>query len=631
MQRPAEMTWLTPNCAGTAPTKRSGHTISLVGDSLYIFGGNDFRRPPGPNNELYKLDMSQAQEYYWQKVEPSAGQRWPEPRSHHTAVVFDKTKILLFGGFRSSSIRYNDVWILDTTTDEWSQPHVGITETKADGEVVFKRNWADVPLPRGAHSACLVGDTQLYVFGGYGGSGFARRDFNDITILDLGTWEWRPLECTGELPPARSGHQGVCCIEASSKCESIYVVGGWNSMEQFNDMYILNTVTNEWTRPEENTMGASFGAPRWNHAAVAVFAVPFWKIFVFGGNSGDLSEGTNPQGVYKNDMTVLDTGSMAWSRPTTLGAIPSPRAETQIAYDPKGSRIITFGGWANKWFADLSVCKVADVVGPPYSCNSVDPAFGPITGGTKCTIKGMGFKSVGGTQCTLRFASIKGFAEVSGNVEDDSTITFATPTFEKFGTNVNAECRVAVGGRSLTNSSVKYTYFSVTACEKSLCFGPATLKGCLSAPFPANLIIQARDFSGANRTCGFDKFTITVTSIEVGAGKEGKDIKKLLKDVPVTCQDMENGTYEVAITYPAKGIYEVSIEFDGTFRGSAGHIRGSPYRIDVADGTAEGADAVTNDINGPLVMDHIRKQISDTKDYANRSLNALKKHQRRIQ
>lgn len=47
----------------------------------------------------------------------------------------------------------------------------------------------------------------MYVFGGYGGSGFARRDFNDVCMLDLETWEWKPVECTGEHPEPRSGHQ----------------------------------------------------------------------------------------------------------------------------------------------------------------------------------------------------------------------------------------------------------------------------------------------------------------------------------------------------------------------------------------------------------------------------------------
>jgi len=173
----------------------------------------------------------------------------------------------------------------------------------------------------------------------------------------------------------------------------------------------------------------------------------------------------------------------------------------------------------------------------------------------------------------------------------------------------------------MTNSNIKFTYFSVSACETTLMFGPATLKGCLSAPFPSHMVIQARDFSGANRTCGFDEF-----SIEVSNDAETAKDRKVITDVPVTIVDKEDGTYSVDITYPKAGKYHVEVIFMGTFRGSGGHIRGSPFKIEVADGSASDADAVTNDINGPLVMEHIRRQVNDTKDYATKSLNSLKKH-----
>jgi len=225
---------------GEIPSKRSGHSFCAANDQIYLFGGNDLRRPPGPNGELYKLDISSS-DFYWKKIESSG--RQPEPRSHHTTIVYGN-RIILFGGFKSSSIRFNDVWILDTTTDEWSQPHIGVTETKPDGEVVFKRNWPEVPSPRGAHSACLVGN-QMYIFGGYGGTGFARRDFNDVTALDLDTWEWRPIECTGEIPDPRSGHQGVAIKD------KIYVIGGWNSMVQFANLYVLDTASNTWSQPSQ--------------------------------------------------------------------------------------------------------------------------------------------------------------------------------------------------------------------------------------------------------------------------------------------------------------------------------------------------------------------------------------------
>lgn len=126
MMRPAEMVWSSPKAMGVTPSKRSGHSLSVVNEYCYLFGGNDKRNPPGPNNELYKVDISST-DVYFTKIENTGGvgSRWPEPRSNHSAVVYNGYKIILFGGFRSSNIRYNDLWIYDTNINEWSQPHVG--------------------------------------------------------------------------------------------------------------------------------------------------------------------------------------------------------------------------------------------------------------------------------------------------------------------------------------------------------------------------------------------------------------------------------------------------------------------------------------------------------------------------
>ena len=51
-----------PSCAqiGDMPPRRSGHTLCISSDAsvAYMFGGCDQRRPPRPNNELYKPDSS---------------------------------------------------------------------------------------------------------------------------------------------------------------------------------------------------------------------------------------------------------------------------------------------------------------------------------------------------------------------------------------------------------------------------------------------------------------------------------------------------------------------------------------------------------------------------------------------
>ena len=64
---------------------------------------------------------------------------------------------------------------------------------------------------------------------------------------------------------------------------------------------------------------------------------------------------------------MLDTGNNKWSYPEISGEAPTPRADTVIEYDAKGSKLVVFGGWANEWFADICTLDVAHVVGPPFT------------------------------------------------------------------------------------------------------------------------------------------------------------------------------------------------------------------------------------------------------------------------
>ncbi|CAN0415753.1 unnamed protein product, partial [Hapterophycus canaliculatus] len=107
---------------------------------------------------------------------------------------------------------------------------------------------------RGSHSGSLIGNS-LIVFGGYGGPGFSRRDFNDVNVLDLSTWEWVEIEATGELPEPRSGHQTVVVKD------TLYLCGGWNSVQQFDDLFILDTNTWAWSKADCGSGGA-WGPPR---------------------------------------------------------------------------------------------------------------------------------------------------------------------------------------------------------------------------------------------------------------------------------------------------------------------------------------------------------------------------------
>jgi len=65
----------------------------------------------------------------------------------------------------------------------------------------------------------------------------------------------------------------------------------------------------------------------------------------------------------------------------------------------------------------------------------------------------------------------------------------------------------------------------------------------------------------------------------------------------------------------------LTISFAGTFQGKAGQIRGSPFRVSVVTGT----DATVNTFHSPLLTEHIKLQMKETKDYASNALKNLKK------
>ena len=227
------MQWAEPKCVGEAPAKRSGHSLSVVGTNAYVFGGCDQKLPPGPTNDLFVLRFTSG-DYEWErrKVEGTA----PMARYRHTATVFDATKILIFGGFKSGSNRFNDVHVLDTVSLSWLQPiDDNCTATPRGNHIpVDAKTAKDVPSPRGSHSACLLGE-KLYIFGGYGGFGYKRQDFNDTYALDIKSWKWEKIQTRGKPPPPRSGHS-ACIVN-----HRIFVYGGWNCHDQFNDLWVLDT------------------------------------------------------------------------------------------------------------------------------------------------------------------------------------------------------------------------------------------------------------------------------------------------------------------------------------------------------------------------------------------------------
>jgi dynein heavy chain len=568
--------------------------MNVVGTSAFLFGGiHEIPDPDAPEDsgdtisasskELFRLQLVSGDGMEWERVRP-AGEDVPLARWKHTATVFDNTQLIFFGGFHTSEHRLNDVWVFDAVAYAWRQPNKGHNQDCSQPFQLAQSVWANSPSPRGGHTATLIGDL-LYIFGGYGGLGYSRRDLDDLFALNLVNWTWTRINAKGTPPEKRTGHQ------AAQVDKKIYIFGGSNSTTQFNDLHMLDTEADPplWTK-----LSCDLAEPTWNLAACSVIAIPTWKIFTFGGLTG-LVDDKNRLGVPQASARILDTGSGRWMTPQIEGKSPVPRSDTCMTYDSKGSRLFVFGGWSTEWHGDLYTLDVGNIVGPPYAITDMDPHMGPVTGGTEISIIGIDF--INTQDVVIRFGNAKQGVDVQGVYVSQTKILCTSPDFTKFPTGV-VDVRVALDGDSFTTTYQRFSFFSVTNAPQSIMFGPGLISGC-TINEETCFVIQARDADTLNRTTGGDEFSVVVSAFD-----EAND-GALTRLAGVRVNDMNNGTYLVTYTVKHPGKYKVEVDFMGTFGGEAGPVRGSG---DIIEFDAK-APRENNRMSGQLIQEALKKDI----------------------
>lgn len=233
-----------PPKKGPVPCPRLGHSFTLIGHKVYLFGGlaNDSNDPknniPRYLNDLYTLDISSSDSLAWDIPETYGDS--PPPRESHTAVAytdrFGVSKLIVYGGM--SGCRLGDLWILSIDSMTWSKPLVS----------------GPAPLPRSLHTATTIKD-KMYVFGGWvpllmddiGLKGTTHEKewkcTNQLACLNLEsmTWEELQLDTTEEnMPRARAGH---CAASIHTR---MYIWSGrdgyrkaWNNQVCCKDLWYL--------------------------------------------------------------------------------------------------------------------------------------------------------------------------------------------------------------------------------------------------------------------------------------------------------------------------------------------------------------------------------------------------------
>ncbi|XP_014493373.1 rho GTPase-activating protein gacHH [Vigna radiata var. radiata] len=220
--------WSEPAIKGTPPTPRDSHSCSVVGDSLFVFGGTDGTRLL---NDLHILDTSS---HTW--IFPTVRGEAPEAREGHAAAVIGK-RLFVFGGCGRSAnntndVYYNDLYILNTETYTWQRATTSGTP----------------PSPRDSHT-CSSWKNKIIVIGGEDEQDYY---LSDVHVLDTDTLIWSKMCTSSQSLPPRAGH---CTVSLGN---SLFVFGGFTEAQcLYNDLYMLDIETFVWTKVETTPSGPS--------------------------------------------------------------------------------------------------------------------------------------------------------------------------------------------------------------------------------------------------------------------------------------------------------------------------------------------------------------------------------------
>nr|XP_029116763.1 acyl-CoA-binding domain-containing protein 6 isoform X2 [Elaeis guineensis] len=205
---PQTCVWSNLKTYGKPPISCGGQSVTLVGTTLVMFGGEDAKR--SLLNDLHILDLETMT---WDDIDAIGTP--PPPRSDHAAACHAERYLLIFGG-GSHATCFSDLHVLDLQTMEWSIPkQQGVT-----------------PEPRAGHAGVTVGENWFIVGGGNNVNGVS-----ETLVLNMSTLTWSVVTTVqGRMPLAS---EGLSLVLSTYNGEDFLVsFGGYNGRYS-NEVYVL--------------------------------------------------------------------------------------------------------------------------------------------------------------------------------------------------------------------------------------------------------------------------------------------------------------------------------------------------------------------------------------------------------
>jgi uncharacterized protein (TIGR03437 family) len=271
---------LTKNASTGATTQmiaaRAGHTATLLTDGkVLVVGGVRANSPLIATNTVELYDPATGT---WSTTSPLNN-----PRFNHTATLLPNGKVLVVGGLTEQG----------ATSAELYDPATG--------------NWTNTPAPgvaRYYHTATLLPNRSVLVVGGVGFGGVRT---NSVQLYDPnggvnGSWSTAPT-----LPAPRSNHSATLLPNGT-----VFIFGGLASnTTAYNNgaIFTPSGASGSWT-PLNFTDTGSAAAPAFRHSHLATL-LPTNKVLISGGLGGTLA---NNVGTVIGTGEIFNIGSSTFDR-----------------------------------------------------------------------------------------------------------------------------------------------------------------------------------------------------------------------------------------------------------------------------------------------------------------------------
>ncbi|GJM87401.1 hypothetical protein PR202_ga03351 [Eleusine coracana subsp. coracana] len=295
---------LSPADGSPRPSARYKHAAEVVQDKLFVVGGSRNGR------SLSDVQVFDFKTFMWSALIPTRDQNHLNHENNdtdqpfpalpgHSLVKWKNNLVVIAGNIRSqSALNKVSVWLIDVETNSWSALDT----------------YGKVPDHK-------------------------RRLLNDLHILDLETMMWEEVKTAKGGPAARYDHSAALYAD-----QYLLIFGGSSHSTCFNDLYLLDLQTMEWSRPD--TQGAHI-SPRSGHAGTMIDE----NWYIVGG--GDNASGST-------DTIVMNGSKFVWSVVTSVSAWDPLACEglTLCSATVDGEKfLIAFGGYNGKYNNEVLTSK----------------------------------------------------------------------------------------------------------------------------------------------------------------------------------------------------------------------------------------------------------------------------------